>query len=97
VSVVRTGDRVTTPFHESCGRCGYCLSGRSNLCDDMEFLGLTHDGGYAQYAAIRNADFNCVMLPDRIGPAGSSVRRCRWSRPATCWTRWTPTRRSAFP
>ena len=52
VSEVRVGDRVTTPFHESCGRCAYCRSGRSNLCDAMEFLGLTHDGGYARYAAI---------------------------------------------
>jgi D-arabinose 1-dehydrogenase-like Zn-dependent alcohol dehydrogenase len=66
VSAVRAGDRVTTPFHESCGRCGYCRAGRSNLCDAMEFLGLTHDGGYAQYAAIRNADFNCIALPDSI-------------------------------
>jgi len=40
VSRVRPGDRVTTPFHESCGRCGYCMIGRSNLCD----LGATNLG-----------------------------------------------------
>jgi len=78
VSVLRAGDRVTTPFHESCGRCGYCCGGRSNLCDDMEFLGLTHDGGYAQYAAIRNADFNCIKLPDSIDALSAAAIGCRY-------------------
>ena len=78
VSAVHEGDRVTTPFHESCGRCAYCRSGRSNLCDDMEFLGLTHDGGYAQYAAIRNADFNCIALPDSIDALSAAAIGCRY-------------------
>ena len=78
VSDVHEGDRVTTPFHESCGRCAYCRSGRSNLCDDMEFLGLTHDGGYAQYAAIRNADFNCIKLPDSIDALSAAAIGCRY-------------------
>ena len=78
VSRVRPGDRVTTPFHESCGRCGYCMIGRSNLCDDMQFLGLTHDGGYARYAAIRNADFNCIQLPDSIDALSAAAIGCRY-------------------
>ena len=78
VSAVRVGDRVTTPFHESCGRCGYCRAGRSNLCDHMEFLGLTHDGGYARYAAIRNADFNCIKLPDSIDALAAAAIGCRY-------------------
>jgi len=78
VSAVHEGDRVTTPFHESCGQCAYCRSGRSNLCDDMEFLGLTHDGGYAQYAAIRNADFNCIALPDSIDALSAAAIGCRY-------------------
>jgi len=78
VSRVRAGDRVTTPFHESCGRCGYCMIGRSNLCDDMQFLGLTHDGGYARYAAIRNADFNCIKLPDSIDALSAAAIGCRY-------------------
>ena len=78
VSRVRAGDRVTTPFHESCGRCAYCLIGRSNLCDDMQFLGLTHDGGYARYAAIRNADFNCIGLPDSIDALSAAAIGCRY-------------------
>ena len=61
----------------SCGRCGYCRAGRSNLCDDMQFLGLTHDGGYARYATIRNADFNCIALPDSIEALSAAAIGCR--------------------
>ncbi|HUZ56973.1 MAG TPA: alcohol dehydrogenase catalytic domain-containing protein [Streptosporangiaceae bacterium] len=78
VSAVRIGERVTTPFHESCGRCRYCLLGRSNLCDDLQFLGLTHDGGYARYAVIRNADFNCIRLPDAVDSLAAAAIGCRY-------------------
>jgi D-arabinose 1-dehydrogenase-like Zn-dependent alcohol dehydrogenase len=78
VSSVRPGDRVTTPFHEACGRCRYCLIGRSNLCDALEFLGLTHDGGYARYAVIRNAEFNCIRLPEEVGPLSAAAIGCRY-------------------
>jgi propanol-preferring alcohol dehydrogenase len=54
------------------------MIGRSNLCDDMQFLGLTHDGGYARYAAIRNADFNCIELPDSIDALSAAAIGCRY-------------------
>jgi alcohol dehydrogenase, propanol-preferring len=78
VSDVRLGDRVTTPFHESCGRCRYCLIGRSNLCDELQFIGLTHDGGYARFAVIRNADFNCIHLPDAVDSLSAAAIGCRY-------------------
>ena len=58
--------RGAVPFHEACGKCSYCRAGRSNLCDALEFLGMTHDGGYAQYVNVLNADLNCVPLPDAV-------------------------------
>lgn len=78
VSSVCPGDRVTSPFHEACGRCRYCLIGRSNLCDALQFMGLTHDGGYAQYAVIRNAEFNCIRLPEGIDPLSAAAIGCRY-------------------
>jgi len=30
------------------GRCEYCLSGRYNLCEKLEVLGVTTDGGFAE-------------------------------------------------
>lgn len=75
---VAVGDRVTVPFHEACGTCRYCLVGRSNLCERLQFIGLTHDGGYAQFAAIRNADFNVVHLPDSVDTLSAAAIGCRY-------------------
>jgi propanol-preferring alcohol dehydrogenase len=46
------GDRVGIPWLGwTDGTCGYCLSGRENLCDEARFTGYQLDGGYAEYAA----------------------------------------------
>jgi propanol-preferring alcohol dehydrogenase len=44
----------------------------------MQFLGLTHDGGYARYAVIRNADFNCIHLPDSVDALSAAAIGCRY-------------------
>jgi alcohol dehydrogenase, propanol-preferring len=46
------GDRVGIPWLGwTDGTCGYCLSGRENLCDGARFTGYQLDGGYAECAA----------------------------------------------
>lgn len=51
VKKVKAGDRVGLPWMSStCGRCGYCVQGSENLCDDARFTGLHRDGGYAEFA-----------------------------------------------
>jgi propanol-preferring alcohol dehydrogenase len=45
------GERVGIPWlGHTCGRCGYCVTGRENLCDLAQFTGYTLDGGYADFA-----------------------------------------------
>jgi D-arabinose 1-dehydrogenase-like Zn-dependent alcohol dehydrogenase len=82
VTAVKVGDRVAVPFHEACGVCAYCRSGRTNLCDAMEFLGMTHDGGYAEYVRVVNADLNCVRLPDTVSFEAAAALGCRFM---TAW------------
>ncbi|HLH64423.1 MAG TPA: alcohol dehydrogenase catalytic domain-containing protein [Solirubrobacteraceae bacterium] len=82
VRLVRVGDRVAVPFHEACGNCPYCRSGRTNLCDALEFLGMTHDGGYAEYVRVLRADLNCVPLPDGVGLDEAAALGCRFM---TAW------------
>jgi D-arabinose 1-dehydrogenase-like Zn-dependent alcohol dehydrogenase len=82
VTAVKPGDRVAVPFHEACGRCGYCRAGRTNLCDALEFLGMTHDGGYAEYVNVVNADLNCVPLPDAVALDAAAALGCRFM---TAW------------
>jgi len=36
----------------TCGVCGYCRSGRENLCDSPQFTGYTRDGGFATHALV---------------------------------------------
>lgn len=50
------GQRVGVPWLGwTCGVCGYCSTGRENLCDAARFTGYTIDGGYAEYAHRRCA------------------------------------------
>ncbi len=56
--------------------------GRSNLCDAMEFLGMTHDGGYAEYVRVVNADLNCVPLPETVSYEAAAALGCRFM---TAW------------
>jgi alcohol dehydrogenase, propanol-preferring len=43
------GDRVGVPWLGwTCGICGFCRSGRENLCDRAHFTGYQIDGGYAE-------------------------------------------------
>src|SRR5512145_206556 len=42
------GQRVTVNPLVYCGRCGYCLSGRQNLCRQRQLLGAHLPGSYAE-------------------------------------------------
>ncbi|HTT25864.1 MAG TPA: alcohol dehydrogenase catalytic domain-containing protein, partial [Thermoplasmata archaeon] len=49
VTRVRVGVRVGVPWlGGSCGGCGFCRTGRENLCDQAVFTGYSRDGGYAE-------------------------------------------------
>ena len=56
------GDRVGVPWlGATCGSCGFCASGRENLCDDARFTGYHLDGGYAEYTIAK--EHFCFALP----------------------------------
>ena len=47
------GERVGIAWLRStCGACRFCAAGRENLCERSTYTGWTHDGGYAEYAAV---------------------------------------------
>lgn len=50
------GDRVGIAWlRQTCGTCAFCLRGRENLCPNALFTGWDRDGGYAEYAVVREA------------------------------------------
>ena len=58
------GKRVACGAGVSCGECGRCKEGRTNLCDHYYTLGLSIHGGLAEYvAAPKNI---CVPIPDNV-------------------------------
>ncbi|MGH7948379.1 MAG: zinc-dependent alcohol dehydrogenase family protein, partial [Candidatus Binataceae bacterium] len=58
------GDRVGVAWlRETCGSCVYCQRGRENLCPSARFTGYDHDGGYAEFAVVRE-DFAYALPRD---------------------------------
>lgn len=69
------GDRVGIAWlRETCGHCTYCLRGRENLCPHARFTGWDHDGGYAEYAVVRE-DF-AYALPANIDDEHAAPLLC---------------------
>lgn len=79
--VERTGDavtrfgpgaRVVVAFHIACGRCWFCRSGQTQLCEDFRNLGAGAFGGglggaQAELVRVPNADANLLGAPDDVG------------------------------
>ena len=71
----RPGARVGVPWLGwTCGTCGYCRSGRENLCDSARFTGYQIDGGYAEFA--RADSRYCFLLPGSYAPAEAAPLLC---------------------
>jgi propanol-preferring alcohol dehydrogenase len=63
VEGVRKGDRVGVPWlGRTCGECGYCTTGRENLCERARFTGYQIDGGYAE-RTVADVRF-CFPIPE---------------------------------
>jgi len=56
VDGIHVGDTVVVDSRVSCGQCPACLSGRSNICENLGFVGELCDGGFAEQ----------VQLPARL-------------------------------
>jgi propanol-preferring alcohol dehydrogenase len=66
VERIAPGQRLGVPWLGwTCGKCGYCATGRENLCDRARFTGYQIDGGFAEYT-VADERF-CFPIPD--GPS----------------------------
>ncbi len=71
----RVGDRVGIAWlRETDATCKYCRSGRENLCPNARFTGWDADGGYAEYAVVRD-DF-AYALPAAIDDEHAAPLLC---------------------
>lgn len=75
VSDWTVGDRAgVTWLAGSDGTCGYCRSGRENLCPRATFTGWDRDGGYAEEMTVR-AEV-AVRLPEGFTDADAAPLLC---------------------
>jgi len=68
VDRVHVGERVTVEGHISCGFCRNCRRGRQHICDHTIGIGVTRDGGFAEFIAVpaKNVLHIDSRIPDEI-------------------------------
>jgi propanol-preferring alcohol dehydrogenase len=68
------GDRVVVYICISCGECKYCVNGRENLCVRRQFVGITVDGGFAEYLKVPASSL--VKIPNEIPFEEAAILAC---------------------
>lgn len=64
VKNLKIGDRVVVEPIFYCGNCYPCRSGRPNVCENLEVLGVHRDGGFQEYIVI--PEKNLYPFPNDI-------------------------------
>lgn len=64
VDSLRSGDRVAVDPNIYCGHCHFCQIGKKQLCTNLQALGVTRDGGFADYCYVPQEQ--CFRLSDEI-------------------------------
>ena len=70
------GEQVTVNPNVHCGRCDYCLAGRSGLCQNATAFGVNRPGFFAEYA--------CVPEVQVFSVGGLSVDTAVFTEPTAC-------------
>jgi 2-desacetyl-2-hydroxyethyl bacteriochlorophyllide A dehydrogenase len=87
VTNCRVGDRVSVEGYLPCGSCSSCLAGEPNRCEKHEQIGMTHNGGFAEFVVAPAR--SCHLVPGHIGlaealmvePASTVVRGIERAHP----------------
>ena len=61
-------------LYSTCGRCKHCLAGSENLCPGLEWTGVMHNGGYAEYVTAK-AEY-VVPLPESLSFVEAAPLMC---------------------
>ena len=60
----KVGDKVTLDPNIYCGKCRFCRNGKKQHCENREGLGVTIDGGFAEYSIA--PDTQAFLLADDV-------------------------------
>jgi L-iditol 2-dehydrogenase len=70
------GQRVFVAPNTGCGHCRQCISGNNNLCANYLAIGVTIDGGFAEYVRIPAAAVNqgnVIAVSEKVDPAVAAL------------------------
>ena len=76
VTAYKVGQRVAVAPNMGCGICQQCVAGNSHLCPDYLALGISLDGGFAEYCVIPEAAVrsgNVCVLDDNVSFAEGAI------------------------
>jgi (R,R)-butanediol dehydrogenase / meso-butanediol dehydrogenase / diacetyl reductase len=65
------GDRVVIEPTLSCGGCEACMAGQFHVCKTLKLIGIDHNGGFAEYAAVPIHRLH--RIPDELSDIHAAV------------------------
>lgn len=74
VTIVKKGDKVVSLTYVPCGKCEYCKSSKTNLCNNRLWFGELLDGSYAEY--IKTKERSIVKVPKGVGWNEAAISAC---------------------
>jgi len=78
VRQLKVGDRISVDPNIFCGQCHFCQKGNVHLCENLQAIGVTRNGGFAEYAIV--PEKQAYKLPDNLsyeeGAMGEPVACC---------------------
>lgn len=77
VESLKVGDRVTVDPNIPCLHCRYCHEGKIHLCENLEAVGVTRNGGMEEFVTVPE---RCVYkIPDSL-----SYKAAAMTEPVSC-------------
>jgi len=70
------GQRVFCAPNTGCGHCLQCVTGNNNLCANYDAIGITSDGGFAEYVRIPANSVqqgNVIPVSESVDPAVAAL------------------------
>jgi len=64
VVTLKKGDRVSIDPNIYCGTCTYCRRNQAHLCNNLQAVGVTRNGGMGEYCTVPEG--NCYQIPDEM-------------------------------
>ena len=80
----KVGDRVAVNPVQQCNACEYCMRGEFNVCPNSEVIGVTVNGGFAEYVKVKythvykipdNVKFEHAAMTEPLACASNAIKR----------------------